>query len=288
MMKGSLMPVRRFLKKALSKVQEKTLLTLGNVTYQADHRQGSIEITHVELSLPRLPQELHGYCIVHISDIHKDSDMPRDYLVNMVEKVNQQQPDVIALTGDIVTGEPERYADVLIATLGTMEARDAKVVVFGNHDHPPWSNAESIRHIVSEGGFLELNNVVCTIEQDDARLYLAGVDDVCQGKDRLDLVLRSLPDDGQTAILLCHEPDFADVSGPTGRFSLQLSGHSHGGQILFPGFVPPILPKYAQKYPSGLYQIHDMFLYTNRGLGHPRVRFNCRPEITILSLLSVQ
>jgi predicted MPP superfamily phosphohydrolase len=98
-------------------------------------------------------------------------------------------------------------------------------------------------------------------------------------------LLAGLPEHG-AAILLVHEPDFADHSAASGRFDLQLSGHSHGGQVIIPFIGPPIVPYLAQKYPLGLYQVQNMLLYVNRGLGMARlkVRFNCRPEITVITL----
>jgi predicted MPP superfamily phosphohydrolase len=88
-------------------------------------------------------------------------------------------------------------------------------------------------------------------------------------------------------VLLVHESDFADESAATGRFDLQLSGHSHGGQAGLPLIRHLFLPRLSHRYPAGLYRVNGMFLYTNRGLGsHPRLRFNCRPEITILTLCS--
>ena len=103
--------------------------------------------------------------------------------------------------------------------------------------------------------------------------------------DEFDKVMRTLPADG-AAILLVHEPDFADLSAATGRFDLQLSGHTHGGQIVLPLVGPPILPSMGRKYPSGEYRVNDMLLYTNRGIGVTTVnaRFNCRPEITVFNL----
>jgi predicted MPP superfamily phosphohydrolase len=91
----------------------------------------------------------------------------------------------------------------------------------------------------------------------------------------------------QGAILLAHEPDFADTSAATGKFDLQLSGHSHGGQVHIPGFKR-IAPPLGQKYLAGQYQVQQMIQYTSRGLGlvTPRVRFNCRPELTVITLRS--
>jgi predicted MPP superfamily phosphohydrolase len=87
---------------------------------------------------------------------------------------------------------------------------------------------------------------------------------------------------------MSHEPDFADAAAHSGRFDLQLSGHSHGGQVRHPLVGAPWLPKYARKYPLGGYTVDGMPLYTNRGLGMPppRLRFRCRPEITTITLLA--
>jgi predicted MPP superfamily phosphohydrolase len=146
-------------------------------------------------------------------------------------------------------------------------------------------NAGWLEMSLSDAGVEVLRNSVKTIRRGTSKLYIAAVDDVRQGMDRLDQVLEVLPENG-AAILLAHEPDFADVSAATGRFDLQLSGHSHGGQIVLPWIGPPLLPEMGRKYPSGLYTVNDMLLYTNRGIGVTTVnaRFNCRPEITHFTL----
>jgi len=120
----------------------------------------------------------------------------------------------------------------------------------------------------------------------DDKLHLAGVDDYMDGLDCLEDLFQELPEDGKATILLAHEPDFADKAAPTGRFDLQISGHSHGGQIHLPLIGSPFLPRYARKYPRGLYQVGKMILYTNRGLGAAEfnIRWNCRPEITVFTL----
>ena len=134
---------------------------------------------------------------------------------------------------------------------------------------------------------MELRNSVYTMRRGSDSLHLAGVGDVFVRDDNLDLVLKRLPIDG-AAILLAHEPDFGDLSASTGRFDLQISGHTHGGQVVLPFFGPPILPDLGTRYPSGLYHIGEMLLYTNRGVGMslPPIRFNCRPEITVFTLES--
>jgi hypothetical protein len=128
---------------------------------------------------------------------------------------------------------------------------------------------------------VDLTNRVYPLENGPARLYLAGIDDINAGFPRLDRVLQQLPTDGP-AILLAHEPDYADISARTGRFALQVSGHTHGGQVVLPFIGRPLLPKNGRKYPSGLYKVGEMYQYTNRGIGTGQqyIRFNCRPEIT--------
>ena len=130
----------------------------------------------------------------------------------------------------------------------------------------------------------ELPNEVLTLQRGAANLHVAGVDDIMVGADNLDQVLQSLPADGP-AILLAHEPDFADKSAASGRFGLQLSGHSHGGQILLPQ-LGPIRGQMFRKYPLGRYQVGDMVQYTNPGIGTHvlRLRINVPPEITVITL----
>ncbi|MGC8856032.1 MAG: metallophosphoesterase [Anaerolineae bacterium] len=139
--------------------------------------------------------------------------------------------------------------------------------------------------MLAEVGVLELPNSIFTLRQGAALLHFCGVDDVYEGQDRLQEVLDQLPEQG-AAVLLCHEPDFADAAAASARFDLQISGHSHGGQVVIPFLGPLHTPKFAEKYPLGLYQVGKMWQYTNRGVGMARlpIRFNCRPEVTIFSL----
>ena len=122
-------------------------------------------------------------------------------------------------------------------------------------------------------------------------LWLAGVDDVWERRANLPQTLADVPP-GTPVVLLAHEPDYADEVADQGgacALLLQLSGHSHGGQVRIPGLGAPILPYLAEKYPAGAYRVGDMWLYTNRGVGtiQPRVRLNCRPEVTLLTLHTV-
>jgi predicted MPP superfamily phosphohydrolase len=201
----------------------------------------------------------------------------------VIDLITQQEADVVAITGDYVSHNTDRHEDAMIAELKRLTAAFPAYSVLGNHDH--WSGADNVRRIMSASGIVELRNQVHTIKKGNSQLHLAGIDDIWEHKEDLDQVLEMLPEDG-CALLLSHEPDYADISAPTGRFDLQISGHSHGGQMVLPFVGPPIRVPGGIKYPLGQYQIEDMVLYTNRGLGTSTmpIRINCRPEITIFTL----
>ncbi len=241
------------------------------------------EIVPVNLTIPELAPAFDGFKIVQISDIHADTSMNRRKLNKIVEIVNRQQPDIVAITGDFFTYKPDPVSINLLETaLKKLTPKDKTLAVLGNHDY--WFDPSAISKILSQSNILELSNSVYTLERGQARLNIAGVDDYMFKKSRLDSVIAQLPND-DVAILLVHEPDFADISAATERFSLEISGHSHGGQVRIPFWQPDILPPYGRKYPLGMYQVGNMIQYTNRGVGMvpPAVRLNCRPEITVFT-----
>lgn len=247
-----------------------------------------LDVEQVEIVLPRLPKSFSGLRILQISDIHIGGWMNRERLSDVIELAKEQKPDLVVMTGDYLIGHS--WADNLddaiqdfIREVSKLTADYLVLGVLGNHDH--WTNSDKVRAMLSACGVVELNNDVYSIKRGDDQLHIAGVDDIREHKDRLDDVYKLLPETGG-AILLAHEPDFADTSSEKGRFDLQLSGHSHGGQVVIPFYGPIVLPYLGQKYPSGLYQVGGMWQYTNRGVGmtEPAIRFNCRPEITVLTL----
>jgi predicted MPP superfamily phosphohydrolase len=259
------------------------LLGLGGLTYAHSIEPKWIDVNHVSLPLPRLHPSFDGYRLVQISDLHIDGGTNRQRLEEAVELVRVCEPDLVAITGDFITHFPGRYAADLIRWLGKLRAPDGVVGVLGNHDHG--GNAPEVRAILRAAGVTDLSNAVQTLRRGQAALHLCGVDDPLKRQARLDRVLERLPEEGP-AILLAHEPDYADISAATGRFALQLSGHTHGGQVRLPFVGPLFLPRWGRKYPQGFYKVKGMLLYTNRGLGtaHLTLRFNCRPEITVFTL----
>jgi hypothetical protein len=264
------------------------VLLLGGFVYVGKIEPEDVEIVPVSLVLPRLDAKFDGYRIAQISDIHADDWMTPGRVLGLMNLVNLEAPDLVAITGDFATYSRFRSliqpASRLVAPLRRLHAPDGVVAVLGNHDHK--TDTRTVRRVLAASGVVELHNAVLTLCRGGAALHFCGLDDVREGTPDLHRTWRELPEEG-AAILLIHEPDFADESAATGRFDLQLSGHSHGGQVGLPLLRYPFLPKLSRKYPAGLYRVGEMFLYTNRGLGaHPRFRFNCRPEITVFTLRS--
>lgn len=249
-----------------------------------------LEVTHIPLSLPRLPGAFVGLRLAQLSDIHLGGWMDARRLQRVIACTLRLQPDLVVVTGDFVYGRSWNHPSLDATVTSLAEAflpltRACPVLaVLGNHDY--WVDAAAVRQALALAGILELNNAVHTLERGGQRLHICGVDDVWERHSKLERILDVVPP-GEAAILLAHEPDFARSSAPTGRFDLQLSGHTHGGQIVLPFLGAPVRPHMGRMYPaSGLCQVGEMYLYTSRGVGMAGVpvRFNCRPEIPVFHL----
>jgi uncharacterized protein len=284
---------RDFLK--LMKVMsiQAAILGIAGYEYSTEWEMNWIEVTNLMLKLRRLDPAFQGMRLVQISDFHLGQWINKERLERILKVALELAPDYFILTGDYLEyrpyGKPNEWAtyeenlNLISDSFSQLPASRPTIAILGNHDHRV--NAAWVEQALSIAGVMVLRNSVTSIRRGNSKLHIAAVDDVLQGMERLDDVMKALPEDGP-AILLAHEPDFAEVSAATGRFDLQLSGHSHGGQIVFPLIGPPVLPALGRKYPSGLYHLNDMYLYTNRGVGVTTInaRFNCRPEITIFTL----
>ncbi|MFZ0201994.1 MAG: metallophosphoesterase [Candidatus Sulfotelmatobacter sp.] len=251
-------------------------------------------IVRQDFWLPRWPERMNGFTIVLLSDFHYDPYFSVHPLRAAIPLVNGLRPDLIVLTGDFVsvplTGRPHARAaasagEPCARLLREMRTPNGLWAVLGNHDAET-DPAHVTRALETENIHVLANQSVA-IERDGARFWLAGVDDVISGDPDLANTLQRVPAD-EAVILLAHEPDFADFAC---RFpiDLQLSGHSHGGQVRLPLLPPLYLPELAKKYILGTYQVGRLALYTNAGLGTVGVpvRLNCPPEITLLTLRSL-
>ena len=258
------------------------LVFLGSI-YVHKIEPNWFEVTQIRIDLPKLDRAFDGYRIVQITDLHAGDGIDRAQLEKVVAAVNAQQPDLVVITGDHVSRLPRQHVE-LLDTLAKLQPRDLTISILGNHD--VYNDPTPVRAAIKQAGITLLENRIYTIKRGIATLHIAGVGDVFAQQDKLDRVLAQLPATG-AAVMLAHEPDFADEAAATGRFGLQLSGHSHGGQIRIP-FYGGYLPELAHKYPLGRYQVKDMVQYTSRGIGMIKLyaRFNCRPEISVFNLVA--
>jgi uncharacterized protein len=206
--------------------------------------------------------------------------------------INVVKPNLVVLTGDFVTQPVRRkrtpaprVAKVIepcAQLLAQIRVDSGTMAVLGNHDVR--TDASHITAVLQSRGIPVLRNRSFPLEREGKRLWLAGLDDALEGKPSLEAALRGIPP-GEPVILLAHEPDWADHAARH-PVDLQLSGHSHGGQIRLPLIGASYLPPLARKYPWGLRQIGPLMLYTNAGIGTVNVplRLNCPPEITLITL----
>ena len=251
------------------------------------------QVKRIEIPLKRLPEAFDGFTIAQLSDFHYEPAFSAVPIRKSVEMVNSLRPDLVVLTGDFVTvgafesmSHARRYAWAAAGPCAEMlrrlDARMQTFAILGNHDAD--SNPGMVTDLVESHGIPVLKNQSVPIERGAARIWLAGVDDVLKGTPDIDAAIEKVPPD-EAIVLLAHEPDFADEVALT-PVDLQLSGHSHGGQIWIPGIGAPWLPPLGRTYPRGLYKIERLTLYTNAGIGtiHVPIRINSVPEVTLVTL----
>lgn len=275
---------RKFLLAGAAAVGVATLGTDGFV--QSNHPH----LVEIEIPLARLPEAFDGFRLVQLSDFHYDEHFSAIPIRKSVAVVNDLRPDLIALTGDFVTVPILERPASLRAAAATVEPCAAllhelqapKYAILGNHD--AIASPDHVVRALESANITVLRNQSVAIERGRDRMWLAGIDDLLRGRPDMSATLANISEK-ETTILLAHEPDFADDASLS-PVDLQLSGHSHGGQIWIPGIGAPWLPPMARRYPRGLHQLGNLTLYTNIGIGTIRapIRINCQPEITAITL----
>jgi hypothetical protein len=242
-------------------------------------------VVRIDVPIAGLPQELAGYAIAQISDIHVGPTIKRAYLNAIVNKVNSLKPDAIAITGDLVDGSVQRLA-LHTEPLARLSAPDGAFFVTGNHEY--YSGAEQWIAEVRRLGLRVLLNEHVIRRRGEASLMIAGVTDFTAQhfnpahKSDPHLAAAGAPEDVAVKVLLAHQPRSAPAAADAG-FDLQLSGHTHGGQF-FPWnlFVP-----LQQPFVAGLNRVRSLWVYTSRGTGYwgPPKRFGAPSEITLVRLV---
>lgn len=245
---------------------------------------GRVRIPEVKVPLPRLPAPLSGYTLVQLTDVHVGPLIGRDFIETIVEQTNALNPDAVVITGDLVDGSVEELREH-VAPLGRLQARQGVYFVTGNHEY--YSGADAwIAHLATLG-IKVLRNERVSLGEGEHTFDLAGIDDFQaerfgygHGAD-LAKALKGR-DPSKALVLLAHQPRAIEEAGRVG-VGLQISGHTHGGQIWpFTALVP-----LAQPYVAGLHRhSDDTWIYVSRGTGYwgPPMRLGAPAEITKIVL----
>ena len=242
-------------------------------------------VRRVDVAIAGLPAALDGFSIAQITDLHVGPTIKRDYLERVVDAVNALDADMIAVTGDLVDGSVRDLAHHT-QPLGRLSARHGAFFVTGNHEYYSGVHAwiEEVRGL----GLSVLLNEHVILDHEGASVLVAGVTDYGAGYFDVShhsdpaAALSGAPDDVGVRLLLAHQPRSAFAAASAG-FDLQLSGHTHGGQI----FPWSYLVRLQQPFIAGLHRVESLWVYISRGTGYwgPPKRLGAPSEITYLRLV---
>jgi uncharacterized protein len=274
---------RKFLRRAVGGA---ATVAAGTFLYTWRVEPHWVEVVRRPLPIAALPDALVGKRLVQLSDLHVGPVVDQSFLLRSLEGVSELQPDLIVVTGDFMTCHgDEQVGRALEAIRALPTAPLGRFAVLGNHDYGDhWRQYAAANKLVDGLERLDLQ-VLRNQTADVGGLQLAGVDDLWGGAFEPARALADL-DASRPAITLVHNPDGVDRPGWDGFRGWILSGHTHGGQCKPPFLPPPLLPVGNKRYVAGEYALEGgRRMYINRGLGYlERVRFNCRPEITVFTL----
>jgi len=245
--------------------------------------QYGVQLRRVTVPIENLPRELSGLKILQISDLHVGPTIRKGFVEKLVKMGAEAAPDLVVFTGDFADGKVRELAEE-VAPLADLSAPLGKFYVPGNHEYY-WGGASWIEK-ARELGFTPLINAHEVVRKGGKALAIAGVPDPTAegfgfaGPD-LGLALAGIPQDVVPRILLCHQPIFTADAERRG-VTLQLSGHTHGGQF----FPWTLVASWVHRFNAGLHRLGALWIYVSRGTGYwgPPVRVGSPAELTLLVL----
>lgn len=263
-------------------------LGLGSVFYA--FKIEPYRLTVKEYDLGKTSDSKAQLKIVQFSDVHIKSDFTYQNLDKIVDKINQQQADVVVFTGDLYDNYAQYNDDgQIINSLQRIQANYAKIAIWGNHDYGG-GGVRNYQSVIEESDFTLLRNESTSITtKENKELLFTGVDDSLFSQAAIDENVMATA--ASYKVLLTHEPDIMK-DFPNQTYDLTLSGHSHGGQINIP-FLPMINKEAVSKtvlseeYSGGMYDlVQGNKLYVSSGIGttHISARLGVTPEIAVFNI----
>ena len=276
-------PRRTFLKRLRNFAALPVLAGGGAWAFGSTLERHRLVVEKQDLALnlgPSAPPKLR---VVALSDFHFDPLYEHDYVLECVRRANELQPDIVFLLGDYITKAVTRM-DELATILSGLKQRYGIYACLGNHDH--WEDPKHVVQCLQKSGIDLLLNQHTRVKCADGELVVAGLASVWGGSPDWAATSKGLkPTD--RVVTLMHEPDFIyRLKAYPQQIAVQLSGHTHGGQVCLPGIGALQLPRWGHRYEAGLYDVDGIKLYVTRGVGtvHVNLRLFCPPEITCFDI----
>lgn len=281
---------RQFLTKGVGLAAAAPFMVSGYGTLLGRRR---FEVDHLDIRLGDLSSDIAHLTLVQLTDIHVGPFMSAEELAEYVEAANRLKPDLIALTGDFVTGS-ESEVEPCVTTLAGLKARHGVFACVGNHDIYARA-ADKLASLFAEKGIQTLRNDAVTLQVGGSKVSMLGIDDLRTGRPDLSRALKTADrNPGEVKIMLSHRPEIFPKAAK-GGVDLVLSGHYHGGQVKLSQSAEGLsIARLLTPYAEGLFQLprqqswagKSAHLFVSRGVGITGlpIRINCPPQIAHLTL----